>query len=233
MDSNKPVEVNRATRAIVVTFGVIFAVSGMSHGFFEILQGNTPTNGLVISAIDEEHRMWIHGAEGAFTIVPNFLITGVLAISVSIVIIVWSVGFVHRKRGPIVLLLLFVLLFLVGGGVAQSLFFILMWAGATRIDKPLSWWRKVLPVRLRPTLAKTWKASLIASSLLFLVALGIAIFGYVPGWDDPDQVLILMLIALISGTITLIYSFIAGFSSDIIRSGQGAGGSGMAPEFAK
>jgi hypothetical protein len=32
-----------ATRVIVTTVGVVFGLSGMNHGLFEILQGNTPT----------------------------------------------------------------------------------------------------------------------------------------------------------------------------------------------
>ena len=40
---------NRATRTNVAVLSAIFGISGMSHGFFEILQGNVSTNGLFIS----------------------------------------------------------------------------------------------------------------------------------------------------------------------------------------
>ena len=121
----------------------------MDHGFFETLQGNIPTNGLIIQAIGLAHRMWLHGTEEAFTIVPNFLATGILAMIFSIAIMIWSVGFIHTKHGPAVFFLLFVLLFLVGGGVGQIVFFIPIWAASTRINKPLTWWRKVLPENVR------------------------------------------------------------------------------------
>jgi len=42
---------NRATRINVTTIGVIFGLSGMTHGFAETIQGNTPTGGLFINAI--------------------------------------------------------------------------------------------------------------------------------------------------------------------------------------
>jgi hypothetical protein len=42
---------NKSTRTNVATLGTIFGISGICHGFFEVLQGNTPTNGLMISAI--------------------------------------------------------------------------------------------------------------------------------------------------------------------------------------
>ena len=110
---------NKATRIIVATLGVIFGISGMSYGFFELLQGNAPTGGLFISAIGEAQKMWSHGNEYAFTLIPNFLITGIAATVVGLVIIVWSLAFVHKKNGPTVFFLLFVFLLLVGGGVAQ------------------------------------------------------------------------------------------------------------------
>jgi hypothetical protein len=58
-----------------------------------------PTGGLIIQAIGDAHQMWYYGTEEAFTIVPNFLVAGLLAILVSLAIVVWSVGFVHTKRG--------------------------------------------------------------------------------------------------------------------------------------
>ena len=206
---------NRATRIIVSTFGVILGIAGMNHGFFEVLQGNTPANGLIIQAIGEANRMWIHGSEEAFTIVPNFLITGLLAMAVGLAIIIWSVGFIHTKYGPRIFILLFVLLFLVGGGIGQIVFFLPTWAASTRINKPLTWWRKVLPLNLRRVLAGLWPASLIAGSVCFLIALEIAIFGFVPGVADPDQILAICWTFLFIGLALLLFTFVAGFAADI------------------
>ena len=206
-----------ATRVIVATLGVIFGISGMSHGFFETLQGNTPTGGMLISAIGEAHRMWPHGNEYAFTLIPNFLITGILAMIIGFSIIIWSVGFVHKKNGSFIYLLLFILLFLVGGGIGQIVFFTLAWAVSTRINKPLIWWRKVLPESGRRVLAKLWLGSLIAGALLLVMALEIAIFGFVPGVNDPDLILIIMLSSLGVGLGVLLLTFVAGFAHDIER----------------
>jgi len=206
-----------STRVIVATLGVVFKISGMSHGLFETLQGNTPTGGMFISAIGEAHRMWVHGNEYAFTVIPNFLITGILAMIVSLAIMIWSVGFVHKKNGPLVFLLLFILLFLVGGGIGQIVFFTLTWAVSTRINKPLTWWRKVLPESVRKVFSKLWSWSLIAGSLLIVMALEIAITGLVPGVNDPDLILIIMLTALGAGLGILLLTFVAGFAHDIER----------------
>jgi hypothetical protein len=206
---------NRATRIIVATLGVVFAISGMSHGFFETLQGNTPTNGVIIQAIGESMRMWTHGNETAFTLIPNFLITGIAAISVSLAIVIWSVGFLHTKHGATIFLLLFILLFLVGGGIAQVVFFTVGWAFATRINKPLTWWRKVLPEGIRRVFASVWPWTLAVSSLLIFCALEIAIFGFVPGVTDADQKLGIVFASLGGGLGLLILTFVAGFAHDI------------------
>jgi len=199
----------------VATLGVIFGFSGISHGLFETLQGNTPTGGLFISAIGETHKMWPHGNEYAFTLIPNFLTTGIAAMIVGLAIIVWSVGFVHKNNGPTIFILLFVLLFLVGGGVAQIIFFTLTWIVSTRINKPLTWWRKILPTRIRKPLGKLWLWLLIVFSLLILFVLEIAIFGIVPTVNDPDAVLSIMLYCLGVGLGVLLFSFVAGFAHDI------------------
>lgn len=208
---------NRATKIIVATLGVIFGISGISHGLFETFQGNTPTGGLFISAIGEAYKMWPHGNEYAFTLIPNFLITGIAAMIVGLAIITCSVGFVHKSYGPTIFILLFVLLFLVGGGVAQIIFFILLWGVSTRINKPLTWWRKILPVRIRESLGKVWPWSLIVSSSLIVFVLEIAIFGFVPTVNDPDVVLSIMLSCLAVGYGVLLLTIFTGFAHDIER----------------
>jgi hypothetical protein len=216
---------NRATRIIVSTFGVILGIAGMNHGFFEVLQGNTPTNApAIIQAIGKDMQWWIHGGEEAFTIIPNFLLTGLLAMLVSLTIIIWSIWFIDRKYGSTVFILLFVLLFLVGGGIGQIVFFIPAWLASTRINKPLTWWRKVIPTRVRPWLAKIWPGTLTIACISFLIALEIAIFGYVPGVRDPDARLGITWSLLGICWILMMFSFVAGFAHDIEDSKHMEGG---------
>ncbi len=206
---------NKATRIIVVTLGVIFGISGINHGLLETFQGNTPTGGLFISAIGESYKFWPHGNEFAITLIPNFLITGIAAMIVGLAIIIWSVGFVHKRYGPIVLILLFVLLFLVGGGIAQIIFFILIWGVATRINKPLTRWRRILPGRIQESLGKVWPSLLIVSSSLIVFVLEIGIFGFVPTVNDPDVILSIMTACLALGYGLLLLTIVAGFAHDI------------------
>jgi hypothetical protein len=209
-----------ATRVIVTTIGVILGLSGFNHGFFEFLQGNTPTDGLVIQAIGEAQRFWALGTEEAFTIIPNFLISGVLSMVLGLTIVVWSLGFIQTRHGRTVFLVLFILLFLVGGGIGQIVFFLPAWAFATRMDKPLTWWRKALPPSTWPFLSKLWRITLILSSLILLTGLEIAIFGYVPGMTNPERIQTTGLILVLISAILNVISFIAGFGHDLRRMDQ-------------
>ena len=207
---------NKATRINVATLGTIFGISGMSHGFFETLQGNVPTRGLFIFAIGEAQKMWPHGNEPAFTIIPNFLLTGIAAMIVGLSIIIWSLGFVHKKNGPTVFILIFILLLMVGGGVAQILFFPFIWLVSTRINQPLAWWRKVLPIKFQEPLAKVWPWFLVVSATLLVCALIIATTGFVPALNDPEVVLSIMLFCLGMEVLALPLTFVAGFAHDIV-----------------
>jgi hypothetical protein len=107
-----------ATRVVASTLGVMAGLLGLEHGYFETLQSNLTPSGIVISAIGapcQVNEAW-HGCEPALTIVPSFFVTGILAIAVSLVVIVWATAFVRRKHGGMILILLSVAQLLVGGG---------------------------------------------------------------------------------------------------------------------
>ncbi len=212
---------NRATKTIVSTIGVILGISGIDHGIFEILQGNQPTEGLFINAIGPEYIMWEHGGESAFTILPTFLLTGILALLAGIAMIIWSVRYIDRMHGPLVFFLLNLLLFLFGGGIAAPIL-IYPAAGfaATRIHKPLTWWRKVLPEKVRPVLAKLWPFTLTIAVISMLIGLYIAITGHIPGMgaDDPNRILAIDLSFVFGGGLGMfLVSFVCGFADDIQR----------------
>ncbi len=207
---------NHTTRIIFATIGIILAIAGLDHGIFEILQGNTPTSSLIIQAIGPDHQMWHYGTEEAFTIIPNFLLTGTAAVMVSLAIIIWSVGFMQTKHGASVLGLLFVLLFLVGGGIAAQIMFApVTWAVSTRIHKPLNGWLKILPENFRRRIATLWRYTLAIGSLSFLVGLFIAITGYVPGQSNPETILnMCWAFIFIGGLGMYLLTFVCGFAHD-------------------
>jgi hypothetical protein len=206
---------NRATRMIVSVLGVMLGISGINHGFFEALQGNTQTNGLIVQAIGDAQQMWLHGTEEAFTIVPKFLLTGILAMIFGLAIIIWSVGFIHTKHGATVFILLFTMLFLTGGGIGQVIFFIPVWLACTRINKPLNWWRRTLSPGLQRKLSGIWPFSLSVVVACFLVALEIAVVGFVPEVSDPEQLLAICWSLLLAAWILMLFTFVSGFASDL------------------
>ena len=112
------------------------------------------------------------------------------------------------------------LLFLVGGGIGQVPFFISAWVVATQMHKPLAWWRRVLPVSVRRGLAQTWPWLLTVAALLILTGLVIAIFGYVPGLQDMEQVLNLTLSMVGLSLGFFLLAFVAGFAYDLEQQTQ-------------
>ena len=124
---------NQKTRITASTIGVLLGIAGLvNHGIFEVLQGNTPTNGFYIEAIGEANRFWVHGTEGAFTIIPNFLATGICVMLVSLAIILCSVRNIQTRHGATVFLFLLILLTLVGGGIGHIILSLPAWAYCVR-----------------------------------------------------------------------------------------------------
>ena len=95
------------------------------------------------------------------------------------------------------------------------LFFLPAWAVSTHINSPLTWWSKVLPEKVRRVLARLWRISLTAGLLFFLVALEIAIYGFVPGVDNPDLKNYICWTILANGLLAILITFVAGFARDI------------------
>ncbi|MDY6930468.1 MAG: hypothetical protein SVJ22_00925 [Halobacteriota archaeon] len=207
---------NHKTRITASTIGVLLGLAGfINHGLFEILQGNTSTNGFMIEAIGKSHRYWIHGTEGAFTLIPNFLITGVTVLFVSLAIIIFSIKFLHKRYGATIFLLLLILLTLVGGGIGHIVLFLPTWAYATRINKPLAWWSKILPIKVRRVLAKVWAPMLVITSLSWFIVMELGIFGYFPGQTNPDIILNICFGFVLLTVLFANLSFICGFAQDI------------------
>jgi hypothetical protein len=208
--------INKKTRITASAVGVLLGLAGIvNHGIFEILQGNITTNGFYIEAIGENNRFWLYGTEGAFTLIHNFLISGIFAILVGLAIVVWSLKYIHAKHGATVFLALLILLTLVGGGIGHIILFLPTWAFVTRINKPLDWWDRKLSFQLRKKLATVWIYFLLATLISWLIVMELGIFGYFPGKDDPDIILNYVFIFLFSTVILACITFICAIAGDI------------------
>jgi hypothetical protein len=177
-----------AIRAVASTFGILVGLAGIEHGIFEILQGNVEPDGLLVDAIGPAQRFWEYSSETALTIIPNMLLSGILAIIVGIIVTIWAAYYVNRKYGARVLLLLSIILWLVGGGFAPIFMTLFAFAAASRIGRPLNWWRAHLPGFIQSFLGRLWPWSLIVYVVVFVFGVEIAIFGYPLLWIFSAEV---------------------------------------------
>jgi hypothetical protein len=192
--------------------GILMGLAGIEHGIGETLQGNIAPSGIMFPSWPGSAFFRIVAGEPAMTIVPNLLVTGILAILFSLIFFVWATMFVQRKNGGLVLILLSIVMLLVGGGIFPPVIGIIIGALGTRINAPLTWWRTHLSVGLRHFLAKLWPWSFVVCLIAWLLLFpGINILGYFFGVNNPDLTVILILFALGS----LLLTILTGFAYDI------------------
>jgi len=130
----------KATKTVATWFGIASGSAGIEHGIFEILQGNTRPESVMIASMGKPcvpEAIW-NACEPAMTILPNFLITGILAVMIGLAILVWSIAFIHRKHSGLVLILLSIALLLFGGGLFPPLIGIVGGIAGMKISKPLN-----------------------------------------------------------------------------------------------
>jgi len=136
-----------ATRTVVIAFALLCGLSGITAGVFELQQGNVTPGTLIISTMGPEYSMWrtytfseLQETYSALTVIPNFFVTGILAIIVSSIGIVWALWFIQNKYGATIYFVISIIQVLVGGSFVLDLAIINALI-ATRINQPLKWWR--------------------------------------------------------------------------------------------
>jgi hypothetical protein len=201
-----------ATRVFASTFGAIMALAGMEHGIGEVFQGNVAPNGIMILSWPESEFFRSLGGEPAMTVIPNLLITGFLAIIVSLALLIGSTLLVHRKYGGWVMILLSIAMLLVGGGIFPPIFGILIGAVATRTHTPLSSSGAYRSDVLRRSLATVWPWSYAACLITWpCMLLGVPCLEHFFGVDNPAIILAFLFLAV--GTLLL--SIFSAFAHDI------------------
>jgi hypothetical protein len=191
-------------RPFVIVAGILAGLGGIVHGLTEVLKGNMSTGSFYLENF------------GAFSVIPNYLITGFATIAVALAITIWAIFFIHKRRGPNIFMALSILLFFVGGGVAQLLGCLITWGAATRINKPLTWWRRVMPENTRKRLARLWLTAFALGFLSLTVGIGIWIILLTPGAAHNNAFTnYLCWTFLLVGLIFLILTLISGFARDI------------------
>ncbi len=216
MEQEKSLNTTVFTTTSVI--GVLLAIACFEHGLFETLQGYKPTSGYIIQAIGENIRWWPGGTEEAFTIIPNYLVTGILVIVFSVFAALWSMKYIKTGMGSAIFLLSFVILTLLGGGIGHIPFYVTTWAFLLKGKSDLLWWRK--RIRNRDGIEKYklfWKALMILINILWLLALEIAIFGYFPGVNDENTLLAICWGSLLLALVAVVFAYISAMVIDIKR----------------
>jgi flavodoxin len=206
--------IRSASRVAASALGLYAGLLGAAHGVYEILQGNTVPGSVMIQAIGPpcQPERVAHACWPAMTLVPSFLITGILAVFLSLTAATWAAAFVQRTRGGWVLILLSIGMLLVGSGFIPTFVGLIAGVAGIGIHAPLSKWRARLPtgaVRLGSAL---WPWPLIAYAL----------------WVLPTQWLLGRFLDefLMSAGLILFFSFdlglpllavLTGFARDILR----------------
>lgn len=163
----------KATKTVATWLGIAAGIAGLEHGFYEILQGSTRPAGMMIASMGPPcvpEEIW-NRCEPAMTIIPNFLLTGILAMLLGLAMIIWSVGFVQSKHGGLVLILLSIALLLFGGGFFPPLIGLIGGAAGMKINQPI---RRV-PEYMTRLAAKLWPWPLV---VLMNWLLGQFVVGY-------------------------------------------------------
>jgi hypothetical protein len=133
------------------------------------------------------------------TVIPSFLITGIVATVLGIITMIWVLVCVHRQHGGIILILLSITLLLVGGGLFPPAIGIIAGLMGTRINAPLT----TQASSVANALAALWPWPLVA---FFVWALGQFLVGHYfndfmqqTGYLSPLLIVGLLVLSIASG----------------------------------
>jgi hypothetical protein len=182
-----------ASRILISTFGALVGLVGIEHGTGEVFQGSAAPGGVFFPSWPDAAFFRSLNGEPAISLIPNLLITGILAICFSLMFAVWSIGFVDRKHSSLILTALSIAMLLTGGGVFPPVFGILISFAASRI--PSTPWKRSVhaPGGVRSILAKLWPWFFGASLISWLSMMpGIPVLDYFFGMHNPALIFILL-----------------------------------------
>ena len=132
------------------------------------------------------------------SVLPNFLFTGILAMLLSLILIVWAGWFVQRRHGGWVQMALSVLLLLFGGGFFPPIIAFVGGLAGTQINRPL----EEQPARLTRLAARLWPGSLV---IFVAWTLGQFPFGYFFN-DFLKSIMIISLLVILTSLPLAVYT---------------------------
>ena len=211
-----------AISVVVSVFGsLVTGLGGVEHGIGEVLQGSVAPAGLMFASWPGTPFFRSVAGEPAMSLVPNLLASGLLTILVSLVFIVWAIGFLHRRSSSLVLLGLSVVLLLVGGGFGPPLLGVIVGITATRARPRAGGQRPA--TGLTRALGALWPwffAAAIAAWLLVIP--GTQLLDRVFGVREVEAVVPLFILLAFA---TLALAIVTGLARDRVAAQAGSWGS--------
>ncbi len=203
---------NKATTTLFLTLGILAGIMGIEHGIGEVLQGNRPTDSVFILSWPDSAFFEIMSGEPAMTIIPNYLITGFLAMLFSCTFLVVLLKPSPNRKPFIILFALLFLMLLAGGGFGPPILGLIAVLIGLKRNSPLKTWSK-LPQKLHRVLGKLWPWSFGLCLMGWLMLFpGAALVSFLTGSDSALLMIIPIIIAFGFIPITLFL----GFSRDIL-----------------
>ena len=185
--------------------GFFIGLLAIVHGFYVALQGNKQTEGLFV-------------LNSVFTIIPNYLASGILAILVAIVLMLWTIYATNNSHFSLIFLLLGVLLFLVGGGVAQVPFIIIAFLVSTRINKKLIWFTNKNSFLTSHSIADYWIYLFVLGYFFLFIGIGIWFIILPPGSTfDGSATWYILWVSLIIGAVLQAITIYSGFLKEFFK----------------
>jgi hypothetical protein len=207
------VVMNKGTSKLFLTLGILAGIMGIEHGIGEVLEGYRPTDGIFILSWPDSVFFEVMAGEPAMTIIPNYLITGLLAIFFSGVFLLVLVKPRLDRKAVLVLFALLILMLLTGGGFGPPILGTIAVLIAFKRNSPLNTWNR-LPTKLHHALSRLWPWSFGLCLLGWLMLFpGAPLIAYFTGTDNALLMGIPILIAFAFIPITLLL----GFSRDILK----------------
>jgi hypothetical protein len=208
---------NRTTRTLYLTLGILAGIIGIEHGIGEVLEGQRPTEGLFILSWPDSPFFEIMAGEPAMTIIPNYLLTGLLAILFSVCFLVVLTRPVLEPQHITLLFAILALMLLAGAGFGPPILGLIAVLIALKRNSPLTVWGR-LPAGLHGLFASLWPWSfgLCLAGWLMLFP-GAALAALLTGSDSALLMTIPILLAFTLIPVTLLL----GFSRDVASRAPG------------
>ena len=156
MDITRSLRQVSAAEAIATTFGALAGVGGLLHGIGEIRQGNVAADGFFVDSWTEGPIAEHMDGDPGLTLIQNMLATGITVTVISVIVILFALFMMRRKRAGLTLIALSVAMLLTGGGVGPPTIGILAGVAGIGIGSTHGWWREHFPHSARKLAADAW-----------------------------------------------------------------------------